>query len=29
VFYVFLLFVGVAGIGVYLLFMFNLVPGMK
>jgi hypothetical protein len=28
VFYLFLLFVGVAGIGVYLLFMFNLVPGM-
>jgi primosomal protein N'' len=28
VFYLFLLFVGVAGIGIYLLFMFNLVPGM-
>jgi hypothetical protein len=28
VFYLFLLFVGVAGVGVYLLFMFNLVPGM-
>ena len=28
-FYLFLLFVGVAGIAVYLLFMFNLVPGMK
>jgi hypothetical protein len=28
VFYLFLLLVGVAGIGLYLLFMFNLVPGM-
>jgi hypothetical protein len=27
-FYAFLLFVGVAAVGVYLLFMFNMVPGM-
>jgi hypothetical protein len=29
VFYLFLLFVAIAGIGVYLLFMFNMVPGMQ